>query len=56
MNKQWISLAAFLALLLFAGAADGLMDALGPTGFAIAGAVVMGGAWRLAGPERRTAR
>ena len=41
MNRQWTSLAAFLALLLFAGAADGLMDQLGLAGFAIASAVVM---------------
>lgn len=47
---RWTSLAAFLLVLLFAGAADGLMDVLGPAWFLLAGALVMGLAWIL---ERR---
>ena len=45
--KKRTSLAAFLLILLFAGAADGLMDALGPAGFLCVGSAVMGVAWAL---------
>lgn len=45
--RRWTSLAAFMLILLFAAAADGLMEALGPTGFLAAGAAVMGTAWAL---------
>lgn len=45
--RRWTSLAALVLVLLFAGAADGLMDALGPAGFLAAGAAVLGGAWAL---------
>lgn len=38
---RWTSLASFMLVMLFAGAADGLMDALGPAGFFVAGAIVM---------------
>lgn len=53
MNKRfdtasWTSLAAFLLVFLFAGAADGLMDALGPNVFLAVGALVMGLAGMLA--------
>lgn len=41
------SLAAFMLILLFAGAADGLMDALGPNLFLLVGALVMGLAFYL---------
>lgn len=44
---RWESLAALLLVLLFAGAADGLMEVLGPAGFALAGSAVMGAAWGL---------
>lgn len=47
---KWTSLAAFMMILLFAAAADGLMDALGPNVFLAVGALVMGLAWIL---ERR---
>lgn len=46
-KSRWTSLAAFLLVFLFASAADGLMDALGPTGFLAVGALVMGLAWAL---------
>lgn len=46
MNKR-TSLAAFLLILLFAGAADGLMEAFGLTGFLPVCAVVIGVAWAL---------
>lgn len=46
MNR-WTSLASFLLVLLFAAAADGLMEALDPVGFLAAGAAVMGAAWAL---------
>lgn len=45
--EQWTSLAALMLVLLFAGAADGLMDALGPAGFLLAGMAVLGVAWAL---------
>lgn len=45
--KNWTSLAAFMLILLFAGAADGIMDALGPGWFFALGAAIMGGAWAL---------
>lgn len=48
MNRR-TSLGAFLAVLLFAGAADGLMEQLGPAGFLAAGAAVMVLGWRLSG-------
>lgn len=44
---KWTSLAAFLLVFLFAGAADGLMDALGPNVFLLVGTLVMGLAWYL---------
>lgn len=44
---RWTSLAAFLLVFLFASAADGLMDALGPNVFLAVGALVMGLAWIL---------
>ena len=47
MNR-WTSLASFLLVLLFAAAADGLMEALDLVGFLAAGTVVMGLAWGLA--------
>lgn len=40
--RWWTSLAALVLVLLFTGAADGLMDELGPAGFLAAGA-----AWAL---------
>ena len=45
--KRWTSLAAFLLLLLFSGAADGLMEALGLAGFLATGVPVMALAWAL---------
>lgn len=48
MNSRWTSLAAFFTILLFAGAADGLMDLLGPARFLLAGTAVMGAAWVMA--------
>jgi len=42
MNKSWTSLAAFLLIMLFASAADGLMEALGLGWFMAVGLVVMG--------------
>ncbi len=50
--RRWTSLAALMLVLLFAGSADGLMDALGPTGFPLAGAVILGAAWTLAEVKR----
>lgn len=47
LTERWTSLAAFMLILLFAGAADGLMDALGPAGFLPSGAAVLGAAWAL---------
>lgn len=41
------SLVAFLLVLLFTAAADGLMDVLGPNAFLAVGALVMGLAWIL---------
>lgn len=43
--RRWTSLAAFLLVFLFASAADGFMDVLGPTGFLVVGTLVMGLAW-----------
>ena len=40
--KNWTSLTAFLLVLLLAGAADGLMDALGMPGFLAVLAAVLG--------------
>lgn len=40
--KNWTSLTAFLLVLLLAGAADGLMDALGTPGFLAVSAAVLG--------------
>ncbi len=48
MNKSWASLAAFLLILLFASAADGLMEALGLGWFMVVGLAVMAVTWRLA--------
>lgn len=45
--RRWTSLAGFLLVLLFAGAADGLMDKLGPGRFLAAGLAVLGAAWAL---------
>lgn len=45
--KKRTTLAAFMLLLLFAGAADRIMDALGPGWFLAIGAAVMGTAWTL---------
>lgn len=42
IHMRWTSFAAFMLILLFAGAADGLMDALGPNVFLAIGALVMG--------------
>ena len=47
LMRRWTSLAALMLILLFAGAADGLMDALGPAGFLAAGAALLGAAWAL---------
>lgn len=47
LMRQWTSLAAFMLILLFAAAADGLMEALEPTGFLVVGTAVMGVAWAL---------
>lgn len=44
---RWTILAAFMLILLFAGAADGLMDVLGPALFMADGSLVMGLAWVL---------
>lgn len=44
---QWTRLESFMLIVLFAGAADGLMDKLGLMWFLIVGAVVMGAAWAL---------
>ena len=46
--KNWTSLAAFVLVLLLAGASDGLMDALGVRGFLAVSAAVLGAAWLLA--------
>lgn len=46
-SSRWTSLAAFVLTLLFAGGADGLMDALGPALFLAVGAVIMGAACAL---------
>lgn len=46
-TANWASLSAFLLMLLFVGSADGLMDALGPSGFLSVGVPVMGLAWAL---------
>lgn len=47
LMRRWTSLAALMLILLFAGAADGLMDALGPLLFCVVGAAVMGATWAL---------
>ncbi len=47
MNKSWTSLAAFLLLLLFASAADGLMETLGMGWFMVVSLVVIAVAWCL---------
>lgn len=46
---QWASLVALMSILLFAAAADGLMEALGPGGFLVVGTLVIGLAWVLVG-------
>lgn len=43
--RKGTSLAAFILILLFAGAADGIMDALGLGWFLAVGAMIMGVAW-----------
>lgn len=45
--RQWTSLAAFLLVFLLAGAADGLMEALGPDGFLAVALAVLALAWAL---------
>lgn len=47
IHMRWESLVAFLLILLFSAAADGLMDVLGPNVFLAVGALVMGLAWIL---------
>lgn len=47
-RRRWTSLASLLLVMLFAAAADGLMDALGPNVFLAVGALVMGAAHILA--------
>lgn len=42
---------ALMSILLFAAAADGVMDNLGPLGFLAVGSAALGAAWRLAAPE-----
>lgn len=49
IHMRRTSFAAFMMILLFAGAADGLMDALGPNVFLAVGALVMGLACACAG-------
>lgn len=51
VTHRWTSLAAFLLVLLFAGAADGLMEALGPGGFLLVCLPVMLLAWKLTGVQ-----
>ena len=53
--KNWTSLAAFVLVLLLAGAADGLMDALGMPGFLAVSAAALGTAFALvqAGEEEK---
>lgn len=41
MKKNVFSLVAFLLIMLFAAAADGLMDALGPAGFMLVGSLTL---------------
>lgn len=45
--RRWTSLASFLLVFLLAGAADGLMEALGPEGFLVVGTAVLALAWAL---------
>lgn len=45
--RQWTSLASFLLVFLLAGAADGLMEALGPDGFLAVALAVLALAWAL---------
>lgn len=45
--QRWTSLASFLLVLLLAGAADGLMESLGPEGFLAAGLATLALAWAL---------
>lgn len=52
--KQWTSLIALWMMLLFAGAADGLMERLGPAGFLAVGLPLMAAVWRLLGPPERS--
>ena len=51
--KQWTSLIALWMMLLFAGAADGLMERLGPAGFLAVGLPLMAAAWRLLQEAKR---
>lgn len=51
MSKKWTSLLALMLILLFAAAADGVMDNLGPLGFLTVGSAALGAAWRLTAPE-----
>lgn len=45
--RRWTSLVSFLLVLLLAGAADGLMETLGPEGFLDVGLAVLALAWAL---------
>lgn len=45
--RRWTSLVSFLLVFLLAGAADGLMEALGPEGFLAVGVGVLALAWAL---------
>lgn len=45
--RRWTSLVSFLLVLLLVGAADGLMETLGPEGFLDVGLAVLALAWEL---------
>ena len=53
LETCWTSLAAFLMVLLFVGASDGLMEAFGPIGFSVIGAAVMSAAWAFSSSKRK---
>ncbi len=53
MSKSWTSLVAFLLILLFASASDGLMDALGLGWCLVIGLAIMVAAWGLVEMERK---
>lgn len=52
MKKHWTSFTAFMVILLFAGALDGLMDVLGLGLSMVVGLAVMALAWVLVELER----